>query len=456
MLRRIPRLLRISILVAVLLAVSASVYQTWTTGNAGILTTQTGFGPLSYTDRDLLVKVRLAGLWEGPTSEQATQMASSAEVREIGRKLAAEHTELDVEVRRVASQLGVPLPSSPTPAQVNSINQISAQTGSDYDRTYVQIIRQAHGQVLPVINDVRVSTRNDLIRQFAETADAFVMRHCQYLESTGLVDYSALPATQVSLTNMLTNGTSPQALVTPILAFVAVMLGVIALLSVLRKKKEQQNRSERVTVTRSRPQAKAEPIPALAVAALPAGGGSSSADSVSRVEGSVPAAAYPMKAPVPVGAMPAAGSPMGGATSEPSVQWALGGPGFRDTGPHPTIDAPGPYAPVSDSGAYRIANPETTGPIGPPIRDGYPIHGDQPGGHRPGYEGGYPGAPSGPDADGHHNGHDAGQYPPAASGQYRTVSETGSRRIGDSGRYRVSDSGSYRRNGTGPRHSVRR
>ena len=46
MLRRIPRLLRISVVVAVLLAVSASVYQTWMYGNAGLATTQTAFGPL--------------------------------------------------------------------------------------------------------------------------------------------------------------------------------------------------------------------------------------------------------------------------------------------------------------------------------------------------------------------------------------------------------------------------
>src|SRR5262245_8761771 len=102
MLRRIPRLLRISVLVAVVLAVAASVYHTWTSGNAGLLSTQTAFGPLSASDRDLLVKVRLAGLWEGPTSEQAQQMVSSAEVKAVGAKLAAEHAELDTEVRRVA------------------------------------------------------------------------------------------------------------------------------------------------------------------------------------------------------------------------------------------------------------------------------------------------------------------------------------------------------------------
>ena len=465
MLRRIPRLLRVSIVVAVLLAVSASVYQTWTTGNAGLGTTQTAFGPLTVQDRNLLIAVRQAGLWEGPVSEQAQQMASSAEVKEVGGKLAAEHAELDAEVRRVADQLGVIIPAAASTTQQAWMNQIAAQTGADYDRTYVQIVREAHGTVLPVINDVRVSTRNDLIRQFAETSDAFVTRHCQYLESTGMVDYSRLPVTQASAMNLLTNGTGPGGLILPIVVFVAVLLGVVALLASLRKKKAQQ--SERVTVNKTPPvaptmTAAAASIPALTpVAALPAGSGRS-ARAVDPVPSYPMGTGYPAEAPIPVGAF-AGGDARVGATSaipspraggEPSVQWTMGGPGFRDTGPHPTIDAAGPYAPVSDSGAYRInsGSGPVTGPAG-----GYP------GGYAagPGGSGGYPTAQDDTtmfrqqNYDGGYPGQDSGGFPTSA-GSYRTVSETGSHRTGDTGTRRSApDTGSHRAH-SGPRHSTRR
>jgi len=450
MLRRIPRLLRVSLIAAVVLAVSASVYQTWVSGGAGLGATQTAFGPLTQNDINLLTAVRQANLWEGPTSEQAQQMATSAAVRDVGGKLAAEHAELDVETRRIAEQLGVQLPANASSKQTAWMNQIAAATGSDYDQTFVQLVRGAHGGVLPVINDVRVSTRNDLIRQFAETADAFVTRHCQYLESTGLVDYSQLPTTQASLSNVLTNGSGPQALILPILVFVAVMIGVVAMLSALRKKKAQT--TERVTVTKSRAPSgstvSAAPVAArTSVAALPVGGSAAP----SAVETSMPGAAYPREAPVGVGA-PAGGtiipSPRGGG-GEPSVQWNLGGPGLRDTGPHQTIDAAPPYAPVSDSGAFRINSgltPDMTGPLGPPIRDG----GGYPG---PGYNSGYY-----PPDNGYGGGPGSGHFPPA-QGRYRTVSETGSNRPGDSGSHRVPESATATHravNSTGPRHSVRR
>jgi predicted outer membrane protein len=262
MLRRIPRLLRRAVIVTVLLAVSASVYQSWAAGSPGAGGwVQTEFGPLGPADRDLLVKVRLAGLWEGPTGQQAEQQASSSEVQEVGRKISVEHAQLDEEVRRVANQLGVLLPSGPSAQQNAWMDEISSQTGSDYDRVFVQRLREAHGAVLPVIAEVRSSTRNDLVRDFAVTAAEFVGRHHDYLESTGLVDYSALPHHGPGLFG---GGTEMQDLIVPFLVFVAALLAAVALFWALRNR--APGRRERITLPPSGPR-----LPELsAVAAIPA------------------------------------------------------------------------------------------------------------------------------------------------------------------------------------------
>ena len=78
------------------------------------------------------------------------------------------------------------------------MSDISSRTGSDYDRVFVQRVREAHGNILPAIAAVRSGTRNDKVRAFAEIADTFVTRHHQYLESTGLVNYAALPTPAVA------------------------------------------------------------------------------------------------------------------------------------------------------------------------------------------------------------------------------------------------------------------
>ncbi|MGH3989900.1 MAG: DUF4142 domain-containing protein, partial [Pseudonocardiaceae bacterium] len=90
-------------------------------------------------------------------------------------------------------RLGVPLPNQPSDQQRGWITELTSQTGPDFDRAFVQRLRTAHGTVLPIISQVRAGTRNDLVRQFATTSAQFVTRHHEYLERTGLVDYSALP-----------------------------------------------------------------------------------------------------------------------------------------------------------------------------------------------------------------------------------------------------------------------
>lgn len=234
MLHRIPRSVRWVLLVAVLGAITASVAQSWAAGAPGVGGwQQTQWGPLSPADRDLLIKVRQAGLWEAPTGQQMAQQATNPQVRETGQHLAEQHAVLDQIVRGVADKLDVQLPSSPTAQQVSWMNQISTATGDDYDRTAVQIVRVAHGIVLPVIAEVRVSTRNSEVRAFADTSFQYVTTHIAMLEATGLVDYSALPAPPSP--GLFSGAVTPLDLIVPAVVFLACIGAATGLIVTLRR-----------------------------------------------------------------------------------------------------------------------------------------------------------------------------------------------------------------------------
>ncbi|HWN32226.1 MAG TPA: DUF4142 domain-containing protein [Pseudonocardia sp.] len=156
-------------------------------------TVDTPWGPLGASDRDMLIKVRQADLWEGPTGEQAAQRASSPAVREVGRKLGIEHAQLDGDLRAMAAKLGVPLPSQPSDQQKVWMAEITGASAPNYDKTFINLVRSAHGEVMPLVEGVRSGTQNQLVRQFAIEAGEFIGRHMDYLESTGLVDYTLFP-----------------------------------------------------------------------------------------------------------------------------------------------------------------------------------------------------------------------------------------------------------------------
>ncbi|GAA2883967.1 hypothetical protein GCM10010472_47570 [Pseudonocardia halophobica] len=238
MLHRIPRSVRWALLVAVLGAVTVSVLQSWTSGAPGTGGwQQTQWGPLGPADRDLLIKVRQAGLWEAPTGQQMAQQATNQQVRASGQHLLKQHTVLDQIDRDAADKLGVQLPSRPTDQQIGWMNQIMQSTGADYDRTAIQLVRQAHGNVLPLITQARVSSRNELVRQFADTAFQYVTGHIAMLEATGLVDYSALP--EAPSPGLLSGATSPADMIVPAIVFVACAAAAIGLLVTLRRGKKK-------------------------------------------------------------------------------------------------------------------------------------------------------------------------------------------------------------------------
>jgi predicted outer membrane protein len=152
-------------------------------------TVQTAWGPLTAADRELLVRVRLANLWERPTGLQAQEHAGSLRVKEVGRTLASDHLKLDEAVRTAARQLQIDLPNQPNVQQQGWMAELAGQFGEEYDATFTNRLRAAHGSVFGIVAEVRATTENGLVRQFAETGVAFVMKHMGLLESTGL--YSA-------------------------------------------------------------------------------------------------------------------------------------------------------------------------------------------------------------------------------------------------------------------------
>jgi len=181
-------------------------------------TTDTSWGPLTPSDRDLLVRVRLAGLWEKPVGEQARTHARSPRVKEVGRLLAVDHHRLDAEVLKLGRRLQVPLPGQPNSDQRGWMAELSALRGGDFDVAFANRLRVAHGRVFGVVSEVRATTRNMAIRAFAQTAVEVVMRHMSLLESTGLV----APVEASTLAPPAPRGPITMPLVVTVVALVAV------------------------------------------------------------------------------------------------------------------------------------------------------------------------------------------------------------------------------------------
>ena len=208
------------------------------------LLTDRGKGDISEADRDFAVKVRLAGLWEIPAGEMAQEKSDDPRIKSIGRDIASQHVALDKLVRDAAKKLDITLPAKPNADQQAWLAEMREAEGTDFDRVYIDRLRAAHGKIFPAIATIRASTRNDTMRKLAQRTNQFVMTHLTLLESSGIVDFDALPTAPPPAAATATGGGSANATDvqaaarpgkslslagTPVLAIVVVVLALAAI-----------------------------------------------------------------------------------------------------------------------------------------------------------------------------------------------------------------------------------
>ena len=133
-------------------------------------------------------------LWEIPAGNMA-QKSDNPKIVAVGKAIAAQHVVLDKLDIAAAKKLGMELPNEPNGDQQGWLAEMrDAKTSAQFDQIFVDRLRAAHGKIFPAIATIRASTRNDSVRKLAQEANQFVLTHITLLESSGIVDYGALPS----------------------------------------------------------------------------------------------------------------------------------------------------------------------------------------------------------------------------------------------------------------------
>lgn len=162
---------------------------------------QTQFGPMGPAGRDLLQKVALAGLWEGPAGRMGLDKSSNPKVQEAGRHLIEGHADLDRRTVELARAFGVQLPTRPNESQQGWLDEMTAAPARtpEFDRVFANRLRAAHGVVYKFLATVRTGTRNTAIRDYAKVCMDTVLDHMTVLEATGMVDFNDTEAIPLAL-----------------------------------------------------------------------------------------------------------------------------------------------------------------------------------------------------------------------------------------------------------------
>ncbi|MFF8729141.1 DUF4142 domain-containing protein [Streptomyces sp. NPDC015171] len=149
----------------------------------------TQWGPLTESDRDFVVKVRAAGLWEYPVGQIGLQKGQSKGVLTASQHLIDGHSALDTTCRKIAPMLNITLPNVASPQQEGFVSQLKSDSGKQFDTDFANILRMTHGSIFNTVAKIRSTTKNSLVRALADQANDTVLDHITVMEKTGLVDF---------------------------------------------------------------------------------------------------------------------------------------------------------------------------------------------------------------------------------------------------------------------------
>lgn len=206
-----------------------------------------GVSQLNAADMTLLIGLRQAALWEMPAARSAADKGSTDKVRQAGQKLAAAQARLDQQTVEVIGKLGATVRPSLTDEQQGMLDQLQSAAGGQFDRLFVNALRNGYGFLYTIIGEVRSSTRVAPIRELADQANVSFLGYLQTLESTGLIQYQSLapvaipPAQDLSTLGMAKANAGISSPISPavlwLLAIAASAIAAIAGLWIVRNRR---------------------------------------------------------------------------------------------------------------------------------------------------------------------------------------------------------------------------
>lgn len=86
------------------------------------------------------------GMAEVELGRLATQRAGDALVREFGARMVADHSKANGELKSIAAQKGIQLPTEMSSEQKSEVEKLSKMSGEEFDKEYMSAMVKDHEQ----------------------------------------------------------------------------------------------------------------------------------------------------------------------------------------------------------------------------------------------------------------------------------------------------------------------
>jgi putative membrane protein len=143
---------------------------------------QTGHAGLLYSDEDFIKTAAMGGMAEVALSKLAIERATDPKVKSFASMMVTDHTKLNSEVKALAAKKNVTLPAELDKKHQEKVDELSKESGKDFDKDYLACMAKDHKKTLSLFEDAEDDTKDPNVKKTAANAIQVIKSHMAHLD----------------------------------------------------------------------------------------------------------------------------------------------------------------------------------------------------------------------------------------------------------------------------------
>ncbi len=131
----------------------------------------------SNPDKEFAMKAAQAGMAEVAEARIALKNSQRPDIQVFARRMIADHTKANEQLKAIAKEQGIDLPTAPGDEDLVRMKQLGALAGKDFDNAYIQQEVKDHQAAVSLFTKESDSGQNAQLRSFATTTLPTLKEH---------------------------------------------------------------------------------------------------------------------------------------------------------------------------------------------------------------------------------------------------------------------------------------
>ena len=134
-------------------------------------------------DLEFILEAAQGGMGEVELGKVAAQQGGTAEVKQFGQRMVDDHSKGDDELKAIAQQRGITLPSSLDSKDQALVNRLSKLQGTSFDRSYIRNMVSDHKQDVAAFRRESTSGKDPEVKAWATKMLPMLEEHLKMAEA---------------------------------------------------------------------------------------------------------------------------------------------------------------------------------------------------------------------------------------------------------------------------------